>query len=391
VNLLPDGRIVVVGYTSSWRSSDHDLMAVTLSPEGDLMSHELLGGPGDDRVINSITAADGNTWLVGYTKSFGQGDWNAMVAHVTPEGRFEPWIGTIGTRHDDYGTTVVEEPDGRLLLGGYSNASSQGSGPANLLFFELDPTSIQRRAEGIVVRRQPSGTLAPLDASPGPLIASNGGCGQADLERWLEGRRQGTLDEEGRLVALLAEYRRLAVESGVRNDRVMRSYVAALNRHSVDAQFAHFAPNMEYLEGTRRASPDKEQERADREFEAANGAVWSYRVVGAGRDSLEMVVTEDMEFYRLLGAGARSHHACYGFRDGKIAGAHSWDWTQAGTPYDEAKRRFVAWLVSARPGDATRITKDGDLVFTGQSAPIINELLRQWRREGNASPPSNGG
>jgi hypothetical protein len=155
INLLPDGRIVVVGYTASWGASEHDLMAVTLSPDGDVLSQELLGGPGDDRVINSVTAADGGTWLVGYTKSFGGGDWNVLVARLTPEGRFEPWMGTIGTPYDDNGTTVVEAKDKTLVIGGYSTAPSRGAAAADLLLFKVDPASIQRHKDGVVVRPVP--------------------------------------------------------------------------------------------------------------------------------------------------------------------------------------------------------------------------------------------
>jgi TolB protein len=39
----------------------------------------------------------------------------------------------------------------------------------------------------------------------------------------------------------------------------------------------------------------------------------------------------------------------------------------------------VAWLVEKRPADAARLAPDGKLVFTKDSAPQINPLVRAWR------------
>lgn len=161
-------------------------------------------------------------------------------------------------------------------------------------------------------------------------------------------------------------------------EQVMESFIAAMNRHSVDDQYAHYAEGMVYIDEGQRFRAYKEMERSDREFEAVNDAVWSYEVLEAGPDSLEMIITEDMEFYRLLGVGPRSHRARYRFRDGKIVEARVWSWTEAGRPYGKTRDRFVAWLLAERPEEAERVTRGGGLLFTQEAAPHINELLRQW-------------
>ena len=153
MNVLPDGRIVVVGYAQSWDSAVHDVVALTFAPDGTLLRHELLGGPGDDRVMSSATDAEGGTWLFGYTRSFGAGEWDVMAARLRPDGSFEPWMAALGTAHQDqaYGASVAS--DGDLLVGGFTTAPSAGAAPADLLVARLAPSRIARRTEGVTVRR----------------------------------------------------------------------------------------------------------------------------------------------------------------------------------------------------------------------------------------------
>lgn len=166
INLLPDGRIVVVGYTASWSSSEHDLLAVALSPRGELLSQELLGAPGDDRVINSVTARDGSTWLIGSTTSFSGGDWDILLARLTPEGRFEPWLGAIGTEFDDYGTTLLQTAEGDFLLGGYTDAASGSDHTSDWLLLRLEPNSLEHHSEPLDLRTVPSAPSAEAPVVP---------------------------------------------------------------------------------------------------------------------------------------------------------------------------------------------------------------------------------
>lgn len=223
----------------------------------------------------------------------------------------------------------------------------------------------------------------------------------SELEAWLAKKaatqsagllRNGRLvfdGESGRkLVPFLTEYRALTEAARAKNEPVMRSFIAALNQHDVDAQYRHYSPDVAYLDNGSRVVPDKERSRPNREFEAANHAQWSYRTLGAGPDSLDVIVTEEMEFYRLLGVGVRSHRACYRFRDGKIFEVEAWDWTQSGRPYAATRDRFAQWVLRERPDAAARVINEGRLQFNAATAPIINLLLREWRTAGMpGSPP----
>jgi hypothetical protein len=152
-----------------------------------------------------------------------------------------------------------------------------------------------------------------------------------------------------------------------------------LNRHDVDAQYAHHADDMTYVDEGRRIVPRREDERLDRAFEAGSGAVWSYEVVGRGPDRLDVVLTEDMEYYRALGAGPRSSRREVRFRGGRIVEMSARDWTQRGRPYEGARDLFKQWLVEERKDAARRVVSAGRLVFDGTTAPVITPLAREWR------------
>lgn len=152
INLLPDGRVVVAGYTASWGATIHDYFAATISPEGAIEKLETLGGAEDDRAMTSATAADGGTWIIGYSKSFGARDWDILIARLQSDGSFVPEVIRIGTAQPDHGTAIAEARNGDLLIGGYTTAPSKGSAPPDLLLMRLDPGKAERLAEGVIVK-----------------------------------------------------------------------------------------------------------------------------------------------------------------------------------------------------------------------------------------------
>ena len=212
-----------------------------------------------------------------------------------------------------------------------------------------------------------------------------------ELEAWLAAKpaaqtagllRDGRLafDGEGgrKLVLFLAEYRKATEAARAVNEPVMRGYISALDRHDVDGQYSYYSPEMLEPPEGQTIEAKRKRSRNEREFEAGSNARWSYEVVGAGLDNLEATVTEGMDFYDALGVGPRSHRARYEFRDGKISGIETWDWTQPGRPYEGGRDRFVAWLLKEHPKTAARLVKDGRLVFEKRTAAEMTAVAREW-------------
>ena len=142
----PDGRIVALGYIASAGAEEHDLMAVTLSAEGEPLQRSVFGGAQDDRAINARLDASGRIWVIGYTKSAGDGDWDAILATVDEGGRFQPGVTILSGPSDDNGAAVLPLANGDLLVGGYSASIGDGGSDAFIMRISApDPSANDAR------------------------------------------------------------------------------------------------------------------------------------------------------------------------------------------------------------------------------------------------------
>ena len=152
---LKDGRILLTGYGPSWGGRENDVSVLLFDDDGKLFGHQLIGGPGDDRVQFAAADERGGAWLTGYTKSFAS-DWRMLVAKVGPDGAIEPWLGAIGGSGDMNGSTIATTRNGDLLLGGYSELPSGGKSPPDAFVMRLDPDQIDKRRDEVTVRTLPT-------------------------------------------------------------------------------------------------------------------------------------------------------------------------------------------------------------------------------------------
>jgi hypothetical protein len=125
--VLPDGRIVVAGYTQSWGAGGRDFLAAVLDRAGNLQSLETYGGAGDDHAILAKADGRGQVWIIGYTKSAGAGGWDVMLTQLDARGSLRDAVVLVGGPLDDNGAAVRPLDDGSVLIGGYSNNLGGGS------------------------------------------------------------------------------------------------------------------------------------------------------------------------------------------------------------------------------------------------------------------------
>lgn len=134
--LLPNGNIVVVGYSQSWGARGNDILAATLSPTGEVLRREMLGGAEDDRPILAKADEEGRVTIVGHTRSAGAGNADLLIARLDAEGRFEPGVIVMGGPGNDHGTAILPLANGALLVAGYSDAIGRGRQDAFVLRLE---------------------------------------------------------------------------------------------------------------------------------------------------------------------------------------------------------------------------------------------------------------
>ncbi|HSZ72130.1 MAG TPA: hypothetical protein VK750_05600, partial [Cytophagaceae bacterium] len=85
------------------------------------------GGAKKDILYSSIEADDKGFVSIGYTESFGAGNFDMYVIKNDSEGKLE-WSKTYGGPKEDYGRSLVKSQDGQgYLLLGYSNSFSENS------------------------------------------------------------------------------------------------------------------------------------------------------------------------------------------------------------------------------------------------------------------------
>lgn len=148
--LLPDGRIVVTGYSKSWDARDNDVLVALLSPAGEIERIDMIGGADDDRPITPKVDSKGQVWIVGYTKSAGAGGWDVLVVSYAPKSGFRNVFATFGGADDDNGTALQPLSDRSLLVAGYSKNLSTPSADAfvmrvSTLRDQKLPTAIRKR------------------------------------------------------------------------------------------------------------------------------------------------------------------------------------------------------------------------------------------------------
>ena len=122
----PDGSILLAGYAHRRGEETNDLVAATLSANGEVQRIERFGGQGDDRTILAKADSVGRVWIVGHTASAGRGGVDLLLARLDAKGSFEPAALTLGGQADDHGTALLPLDDGSLMLGGYSRGLGGG-------------------------------------------------------------------------------------------------------------------------------------------------------------------------------------------------------------------------------------------------------------------------
>jgi uncharacterized delta-60 repeat protein len=154
VALQSDGKIVLVG---QWAGGAPDFAIMRLTADGSLdpsfngsgRNNVTFGTPlpfgGDERANAVAVGFDGNIWVAGYTdangtagnpRDFAVARFNAngtLDTSFSGDGKF-----TIDFGHDDQATSVAVRPDGRVVVGGFSDDGSSDFAVAQIRGDGLD-------------------------------------------------------------------------------------------------------------------------------------------------------------------------------------------------------------------------------------------------------------
>ncbi|MHA1266875.1 MAG: hypothetical protein ACTSRS_16680 [Candidatus Helarchaeota archaeon] len=134
VAVASDGAIYCVGKTYSFGAGDWDLVLIKYTPTGTHEWNITWGGSGHDEGQGVAIASDGSVYCVGYTNSFGAGDYDLALVKFYSNGT-RAWNTTWGGAQAEFGRGVAIGPDGNVYCVGETRSFGNGNEDLTLVKF----------------------------------------------------------------------------------------------------------------------------------------------------------------------------------------------------------------------------------------------------------------
>lgn len=131
---LSDGSLLAGGFRIT--NGQEDIFLIRTSASGTLLWAKSFGGSDDDRCHDLVELSNGNIGIVGYSKSFGTGDKNAILMTITPQGQVISGALYGGTLDETIFNSILLN-DQTLLLSGWSNSPGYTHGQEDFMAIKV--------------------------------------------------------------------------------------------------------------------------------------------------------------------------------------------------------------------------------------------------------------
>jgi|GEM_PF-1812958 hypothetical protein len=125
--IQPDGSVLILGiiYTATAIVGTHDTWLLKINSSGDLLWTKTFGGVGEDWPVQMILLPDGSLLISGYTTSYGTGSGAIWLLKVNSFGD-TLYTKTYGGTNESSPCQMLLQPDGSVLILGtvYTDSSS---------------------------------------------------------------------------------------------------------------------------------------------------------------------------------------------------------------------------------------------------------------------------
>ena len=123
----PDGGYYLFGSSMSFGAGSFDMLLMRVDEQGDEIWKKTFGGEKYEYGMSMDITVDGDIYLFGTSKSFGQNDTPDYYLVKTDEDGDELWSLTIGGNDTDYGFEVKATPDRGCAVIGQTKSFGKGS------------------------------------------------------------------------------------------------------------------------------------------------------------------------------------------------------------------------------------------------------------------------
>jgi len=133
----PDNGFLISGYTNKNNLNAYDVFLYKTDSVGNLQWQRTYGGCDWDFGLNVAVDNNGNYFVCGSTYSFGNGHTDMYMLKVNPQGD-TLWTRTFGGVYEDVATSVDVCENGDIIVAGYTKSMGQGDFDAILLRYSND-------------------------------------------------------------------------------------------------------------------------------------------------------------------------------------------------------------------------------------------------------------
>jgi hypothetical protein len=142
-----DGGFYFSGLTQSRTKGKEDMWVGKLDQTGKLRWEKRFGGALEDKGNGVVASKYGGCIAVGSTKSEGQGESDMMITRVGEDGSML-WYKVLGGIDKDEAMSVTETPEGKIVVSGWTNSKGFGKSDAELIFMNKDGSIVWDKTFG---------------------------------------------------------------------------------------------------------------------------------------------------------------------------------------------------------------------------------------------------